>query len=140
MGCDIHLHIEVKLNGKWEHWANPGVERSYMLFAKMAGVRNNWDIKPLSEPKGLPSDLTTVTQFIADYDGPDGHSHSWLNAKEIEALGEFTKTPEMLNYYRKDRWLDLNAHVLRGSYLCGNSFESRPKGITDVRFVFWFDC
>lgn len=27
MGCDIHLHIEVKINGAWEHYATPRVDR-----------------------------------------------------------------------------------------------------------------
>jgi len=141
MGCDIHLHIEVKLNGNWEHWGNPNIDRDYRLFAVMAGVRNNYKIIPISEPKGLPNDLTRITQYASDYEGIDGHNYSWLNSKEIVKLEAYVR--RIAN--KENRWWDLEAHILH-SYLLGNLFggietypEDRPKEITDVRFIFWFD-
>ena len=141
MGCDIHLHIEVKIHGKWEHWGNPAIDRNYDLFAVMAGVRNNGDIIPLSEPKGLPANLTTVTQFAYDYEKPDAHSMSWLSLKEIGKVDAYIAGIATT----EKRWYDFEYHVLH-SYLLGNSFagigtypEDRPKGINDVRFIFWFD-
>lgn len=137
MGCDIHLHIEIKLNGKWEHWGAPHLQRNYPLFAKMAGVRNYDDeIEPIAKPKGLPEDLTVCTKFNAGYDGNDGHSHSWLNCQEIAVLSTWA---------RKTQKKDLEWDIVHSSLL-GNGFdiatypESTPKEITDVRFVFWFDC
>ena len=78
MGCDIHVHFEIKLNGKWEHYSNPSIDRNYELFAKMADVRNDYEnpIIPISFPKGLPKDLSVVTKFEVDHWGSDGHSHS----------------------------------------------------------------
>lgn len=146
MNCDIHLHIEVKLNNKWEHYAAPSVPRFYKLFAKMANVRNNGDVQPISEPKGLPSDLTTLTSYDVKRWDSDGHSHSYLDAAEIcelsEWLGEIEKHSAITGQ-RDD--VDLEHHILH-TYCFSNRFggihkypEDRPDGVTDVRFVFWFD-
>lgn len=60
MGCDIHLHTEVKINGVWHHMGAPSVPRNYRLFAKMAGVRGIET--PIAEPRGLPGDATLLTR------------------------------------------------------------------------------
>ena len=140
MGCDIHLHIEIKLNGKWEHLGNPNIDRNYRLFAKMAGVRNYNNVTPISGPKGLPENLTTLTKFDADYWEGDMHTASWLDANEIAEMSAFL---DGLNT-EKERY-DLEWNVLH-CYLFGNSFagldkypEENQKCVTDVRFVFWFD-
>ena len=141
MGCDIHLHFEVKINGIWEHWSNPHIDRDYSLFAKMANVRTPDGIKPISEPKGLPNDLTRATKFdCKDWEG-DGHSYSWFSLDDIVQLAKYVEDVSK----EKKIWYDLEAHILH-CYLLGNSFagiklypEDRPEGIDDVRFVFWFD-
>lgn len=139
MGCDIHLHIEVRLNGKWEHYAAPNIDRDYSLFSRMAGVRGK-EI-PISKPKGLPSDLTTLTKYDADRCGIDGHDHSWLSKKEIVRLKDWIdgQRTQMNDFF------DLE-HTILHCYLFGNSFagielypNERPDGVDDVRFVFWFD-
>ena len=135
MGCDIHAHIEVKINGKWEHYSTPRIQRWYQLFAKIAGVRNNNDITPISEPKGLPEDISEITKFESDYMGSDGHSHSWLNVKEIK---------EMLKYIDELDPTNSFEHKELG-YIGGNGVgdfevgEGYPKEYQDVRMVFWFD-
>lgn len=70
MGCDIHAYVEYRndYNDK-ENWnnfggrINPG--RHYGVFAKLVGVCNydGYDIKPLSEPKGLPTVLSWVVKY-----------------------------------------------------------------------------
>ena len=134
MGCDIHLHTEVKIHGKWEHYGSPNVPRDYGLFALMAGVRKGNDDKPISLPRGLPKDVSTLTKFASDYMGSDGHSHSYLNANEIIILEKYYA--DQGEHWPERRW----------GYLFGNSWggfiiypEERPSGIEDVRFVFWFD-
>lgn len=151
MGCDMHLHVEVKLDGRWEHYAAPGVERSYALFALMADVRNDrvGSLVPISPPKGLPDDITAMTRFDAERWGEDGHSHSWLSADELVVLDErwnaFLEEQHMDGFKH-----DLEHSMLHRCYLFGNSFAgfrkypedfTRPpkNRITDVRFVFWFD-
>lgn len=142
MGCDIHLHSEVKINGTWHHYAKYDCKRNYALFAKMANVRNNDnDIAPLSLPKGMPKDASFLTQFMCDEYGVDGHSHSWLSAKEIALLEDWMRAncfenPSHNVYIENTYW----------GYFFGNTWggftkypNERPKGVEDVRFVFWFD-
>lgn len=109
MGCDIHLHTEVKINGAWHHYSCPNVDRNYDLFARMAGVRG--DIDPISEPRGIPKDATFLTKFACNHRGIDGHSHSWLNAEEIFIL-----------YFEFGRMLDECYHPAFG-YFFGNDWD-----------------
>ena len=39
MGCDIHAHFEIKVDGEWLHYSQANINRNYRLFEKMAGVR-----------------------------------------------------------------------------------------------------
>ena len=57
--------------------------RCYELFATLANVRNDADITPISNPKGLPVDASDYVKERAKSWGHDGHSHSWLTAKEL---------------------------------------------------------
>ena len=133
MGCDIHVHTEVKINGVWHHYSIPRVRRNYMLFGKMAGVRNR-TVDPISLPKGLPEDATFLTEFDSNRYGSDGHSHSWLSSEEVNQLSEW--------------WLRIFTENLSEDFgwFFGNSWagfikyreEYRPE-IEDFRFVFWFD-
>lgn len=144
MGCDIHMHAEVKIGGKWHNYSAPDVQRNYRLFARLAGVRARDGIEPISEPRGLPEDASAVVQHHSDWFGIDGHSHSWISADEIALLDE---TRDQWDYPAKEgeEWRRHGMDDLFG-YFYGNSWpgwtkypEDRPKGIEDVRFVFWFD-
>lgn len=135
MGCDIHLHIEIKIAGQWHHYACPKIDRNYELFSIMADVRGN--LPAISEPKGLPEDASIITKMNYDeYWSGDAHSKSYLNSDELVILS--ASITDHLG-------LDLEHDILR-CYLFGNSFDgfilypkSYPKEIEDVRFVFWFD-
>lgn len=105
MGCDIHVCCERKnYEGKWincDHfkfnpyfdgddeddekwWIVPIFDdRNYALFATLADVRNYGYIKPISEPRGLPSDIHPLTKSVSDAWGCDGHSHSYYTLKEL---------------------------------------------------------
>lgn len=138
MGCDIHFHSEVKVNGKWECYGSNDIKRSYLLFSKMAGVRGSEN--PISLPKGMPSDLSAISELDYNLWGADGHSHSWLDAGEIEELAHWMRETEKGSPHNYFRFEDIFG------YLFGNTWggfskypEDRPKGIEDVRFVFWFD-
>ena len=145
MGCDIHFHSEVKRHGVWHHHSEHNVERNYALFAKMAGVRNYGEIIPISAPKGLPADVTELTKLHSEKYGIDGHSHSWLSAKEISELHKFirddTNSPDI---FGTDSWRfeHKNFPYFMGNHL--NVFIDYPEdlagyGIEDVRYVFFFD-
>ena len=142
MGCDIHLQIEVRIDGQWHHLANPAVSRNYALFAKMADVRNyDNSIAPISEPKGLPADMTFLTALdVKRWEG-DAHSKSWLGPDEIAALSKW------LDSFFDEQSLEYDLeHGILHCYLFGNSFagwkkypEDNDFNIEDVRFIFWFD-
>jgi len=129
MGCDIHAHFEVKIDGEWLHYSQPRIERSYALFEKMAGVRGDVE-NAISPPKGLPSDLNKTTAFCAKREDDDSHSHSWLSSHEV------VKLKEMIGRLDSDDF----------GYCFGNSWEDfweyrddYPIEVEDFRLVFWFD-
>jgi len=135
MGCDIHLHIEMKVEGKWLHYGCPAIDRDYALFAKMADVRNYGNITPISKARGFPNDgVSKLTAVCFEYEKPDAHSISWLNKKEIDVLTEWYDR----RFKEHVKWGCWNHHGIK-SYLCGNNITSEVKGIDDVRLVFWFD-
>lgn len=130
MGCDIHAHIELKLNGKWEHYSCPQLKRRYKLFERICGVRGEIS-NAIAPPRGLPKDISEITKIIREWDGIDGHSDTYLTKIELNALIEWMEkdTPH---------W----QHEELG-YLTGNTFlqylGSNPPQFTDVRFICWFD-
>ncbi len=143
MGCDIHLHVEVKIKGRWLHYNHPQISRNYNLFCMMAGVRKygeDGEPKPISEPRGLPDDLSDTTRFDFDWDEPDAHSMSWLSAEEAGKV---------------QKWHDDNRKVKDSltpvfGYVFGNYVDShleypedckelKERGFEDTRVVFWFD-
>lgn len=119
MGCDIYLHVEVKIGDKWEHYSSCDVCRSYNLFAKMANVRNREGIIPIDEPRGLPSDISKETSTHYESWGTDAHSASFLTAQEVVELEGWVKEQGYPNEFFR------------------NLFESNRT--SDFRFVFWFD-
>lgn len=150
MGCDIHLHTEVKIKGKWHHYAERNVERCYRLFAKMANVRNyeEYGITPISDPRGMPEDASETTKFFCEEYGADGHSHSWLDAKEIDELYRFINDDLKLvggRIKQSGWWPEENFGYFFGNTWAGwNRYQKyqehlKEMGVEDVRFVFWFD-
>lgn len=141
MGCDIHAHGEVKINGIWRHWSQPNIHRSYNLFAKMADVRNDETIDPISKPRGLPEDVTYETKFDSDYMGTDGHSHSWLSCEELDEVGKWYEAKR--KEWNPGNFYSFEYHTI--GYLFSNGWnvkkypESNPPGVEDARLVFWFD-
>jgi len=147
MGCDIHPHLEVKLNGEWKYFSPLDMWRSYSTFAKMANVRN-WEEGPIpiSPPKGLPNDVAFMTKFFSDYDGVDGHSHSWLGLDEIIELLKFFDDEGLKKPWGSCTEDDSYKWADFGVWLFGKSISGLkkypgdyPKELEDVRMVFWFD-
>lgn len=133
MGCDIHVHTEVLVDGKWEHYGAPCVERWYKLFEKMAGVRGDLS-NAIRPPRGLPNDCSVLTKLDADDEGEDGHSWSWFDQEDIRALYAWWGT--------QGYELPIESEF---GYLFGNGWDGLPEcsplkdRVTDVRWVFWFD-
>lgn len=175
MGCDIHSYAEVRKDGQWQkvgevfpldefgrdwhkktHTDKPFDWRNYGLFGFLAGVRNYSAITPLSEPKGLPDDLSSEVHASAEHWDADGHSHSWLSLRELLAPDyesqvwdrRYTRqegpnffnggataaatethlgTRESLRHFLGDRYFE-HLDVLKSL--------GQPD---DVRIIFWFD-
>ena len=138
MGCDIHLHVEIKVKGKWLHYNHPYVGRWYALFGEMAGVRDT-EQGPIASPRGIPRNASEVTKLDYKQWGVDAHSASWLDSEEIAQLEEWCKKYDLVT----------TRHDMFGSFF-GSTFDwfarhpedranAYPPGLQDVRFVFWFD-
>lgn len=94
MGCDIHLHAEVKIKNAWHHYAHPSVPRSYPLFSIMAGVRG--EEEPIAPPRGLPHDITAVTRLDYEHCREDWHTPSWLSSEEaVQVVERYEKLQEV---------------------------------------------
>lgn len=136
MGCDIHLHTEVKIDGQWHHYNTPEVPRSYALFSLMAGVRGEHD--PVTRRKGFPDDASAVTKLDQKHWDCDAHSYSWLSSEEILQLSERMK--ELWPKYNPLTESDYFGFFFENDYSGFHKYpEDRYEGVEDVRFVFWFD-
>ncbi len=132
MGCDIHLYVEIKQDGKWVWWKDQTIEedeghtyvewkkqiytgRNYDLFAVLADVRNGRGFAgidtgdayiPISTPRGVPHDATEEFEKIVKSWDMDGHSHSYLS------LLELISTDEYWNQGTKKRgWVSMSEYV-----------------------------
>lgn len=85
MGCDIHSLSQRLINNQWiDINYKPFDERDYSLFSFLAGVRNKIGITPISKPKGLPKDLSEITNRVLEYEEWKYlHNHSYLTLKEL---------------------------------------------------------
>lgn len=74
-------------------------DRNYLLFSLLADVRNSFDITPLSEPKGIPSDCSRFIEEKKEYWDSDGHSHSWFTLHELkEHRKHMIDNPELIHH------------------------------------------
>ena len=136
MGCNIHGFIEImeypeSERNKW--WAAHEIPytRNYAFYAALAGVRNNIEITPISEPKGMPPDVSMMSEAESKEMGRDGHSHSWLSYKEI-------KEYDWLQNIGDSMLID-NIHIHFKGMLREMEYFAREYGDEKVRVVFWFD-
>ena len=148
MGCDIHSFAEVKRKGNWEkvgnHFSlnyfdkkyykkdkgeNPFDWRNYTMFAFLADVRNRGALKPICEPKGVPTDLSEEVKDKYESWYEDAHSASYLTLKELTDFDYNKKSNE--NYTYKE---------MLGEWFFKHLEELKLLGEPEsVRIVFWFD-
>lgn len=144
MGCDIHMVLEHRYNGKWvgmhdfpaistkyagnpppsrltfAYWAVTG--RRYALFADLAGVRGG----PGPEPKGLPDDMSDLARMITDSWCADGHSFTWYTLDEA--------LPIFAAHIAKDDLLSDDRE-----YICEELFGVSRRHANEYRLIIWFD-
>lgn len=157
MGADIHVYIEQKVItednqskkewislDEWEYDLSADVkivplrksywvERNYLLFAILANVRNDYNIQPISQPKGLPEDVSPEVKNQSDEENGDAHTRSWLTLKEL------------LEYDWQQEFEDDNSEIFPleamvipfvSEFILRLSKIDKPE---NVRMVFWFD-
>lgn len=120
MGCDIHLYVEKQNElGVWESVDEFKIEsyddeehyyvdydkqfysrRNYNLFAILADVRNGRGFagiktgdgfNPISDPRGLPEDVSKMVGKLAEQWDCAGHSYSYFTVEELLAY-DWTQT------------------------------------------------
>lgn len=151
MGCDIHMVVERKIQGKWHcvwdgcicprvnvqrdeydnlSWESPAAcARNYSFFARLAGVRG-----PGPDAKGVPDDVSEVTRYrITDW-AQDGHSHSWDTLEDFCRKFWFESGDEESADFVKRKLLGEDDSSVRD--LFGPYSDEAPE---NVRVVYWFD-
>jgi hypothetical protein len=152
MGCDIHFHTEIKVNGRWEHYSKPKIHRNYKFFTLIANVRNysneipNW-ITPFRTAENIfPNDLNLVT-YLSLIKNNDIHSIITYDSQQIHEFYTYMRENTLLfpNKYKEDENLLLNFEWQFIGYLEGNSWDivsypdEKPEWVEDVRWVIGFD-
>lgn len=152
MGCDIHLYVERKVDGKWVAVKEPvsryeddsyqwDFSRSYRSFALLADVRNGGDVTPLSAPRGIPADVSD--EVLTEYVEGD------LDAATIARYRAYGSHDTRLGLSCPD-WHSASTFTLAelGAVALGDTHPVavlreglKALGTTpdDVRIVFWFD-
>lgn len=145
MGCDITLHVEVKIGGHWHNYNMPDTPRNYALYCRMAGVRpmpdRDGEIEPIAPVRGLPNDVSEVVRHHHDDDKESVgiHDTSWLSSAEIKTLIVWM----ISQGWKPEEYPSISGEYF--GYLFGNRMEFfTPNNpvyayIDDFRFVFWFD-
>lgn len=89
MGCDIHLHAEKRINGRWEHYKEMPYFRNYEVFGKIAGVRGYpYSERVLTEPlRELPEDVNPLTKKLIN--DRSEYSFGVLDYNGIKKLEKF---------------------------------------------------
>lgn len=154
MGCDISSFAEKKdsngtfqCDGTWE----PFSWRVYTVFAFLAGVRNQAGIKPLSEPRGLPSDASDVAaRMHENQEFGCLHSTSWFMVAELADF-DYDANVE----YSPRHLVDHNYDVGEAIHEAGHGQKMTWREFLDAtyfkdlarlqqtgadRVVFWFGC
>lgn len=107
MGCDIHMYVEFKHYEQWKNcdyfMFNPSFRpscregfdnnryslvpffdaRYYDLFSVLANVRNYADTDYISEPRGLPEDVSYFIECEYEDWEDDAYSASYFTLKEL---------------------------------------------------------
>lgn len=137
MGCDIHLYVERRLASGWAEVNREfNTDRNYTLFEMLADVRGGLGLPVISERRGIPSDASPGVRDIAESWSSDGHSHSHLSLRELNAYDWGAAMPSGCSWA-----------ATRGEAAGAFFSETLPAlrelsddGVgDDVRIVFFFD-
>jgi hypothetical protein len=139
MGTDIYLCVEhCSPYGDWELVPAPGTNhfdwdrgRNYELFAMLANVRNRYDIEPISQPRGIPGN---VSPLLAEELRWGGHSRSYHTVAQLLA---YDWDAVFDNDGTVESYADAAGRFYRETLPELQALDPEPN---NVRIVFWFDC
>lgn len=111
VGCDIHMYVEKKKNGKWVPAQgmikdeDSGImdvpypdtfynERNYLLFGFLTGGEVRREMNSPFKLKGFPKNASPEIRKIYEQYGCDAHSPSYLTLEELETIDWNTTVPE----------------------------------------------
>lgn len=136
MGQTIHAHVEVKVDGKWEHFNAPLVERNYTLFSLLGSEALDCVQKSAAVIDGIPDDISVLTRmcFAQDQFMYKPYHLGWVSSHGLRLLQEEYReaTPDV-SVLENDF-----EHSIFRCYVGGNAI-SMHDGFDDSRLVFWFD-
>lgn len=141
MGFEIKAHIECSIDDQWHHYSCPNILRNYKLFDFLGADLSNHVVGNRDKflLKGLPHDISAVTQIAYNKDEAGLFDPSWITIGELETVIENFPELSSFNY-------DLPPELRNPlGYFFDNSVENfwkyredYPEEIQDVRMVFWF--
>lgn len=156
MGCDIHCYIENQQSGS-DHWfgfggrINPG--RNYSAFARLAGVRNYEEVKPVAEPRGRVvdgswdskgDDALYITESSGEGNCTPEDAARWVASGDAQYTNDqknFVTHPDhhSHSWVTPDEWEQATKESgceYRAMLAAMRSLENEG---CKVRVVFWFD-
>ena len=137
MSILIHMHLEVKKDGKWFYYAAPDIPRDAAFFDLVSGVC--LQMKPVASPRGLPSGtdggVSEVTRMCYETDRRRYRLHhaGWLGSHDLAGLQH-----RLDEHYGNSGKADCQ---LESGYLhtsLGGGTVAGHRDWDDSRLVFWF--
>ena len=124
MGCDIHAHLEVKVDDKWEHHSSIDIDRNYYLFGLLVDGHLRGQCKGVAQARGMPTDANPLTNKCIG-DKRHYHTHSYLLPKELN---------KAILKYEKEHGYELDSLLSLKGVL-----DYTPLEHSEYRLVFAFD-
>lgn len=128
MGADIHGWVEarsrwVEDEELWSPLVNAGalLDRNYLAFARLFGVRNYSNIPALAAQRGFPQFLSSVVQEDTELYAEYCHSATWATWEELKTV-DWTLFNESFQLLRQLMEL-----------------LSQSPNFNQIRLVVWFD-
>jgi len=106
--------------------------RNYELFATLANVRNDGNIRPMFPDRGVPEDASKETAEEVGDIGFDGHSHTYFTLHEFsdvlfDGYDMYMSVTPLKNF--------INTVIVKIKKLANNAYD----GDDGVRLIIFFD-
>ena len=120
-------------------WKHPlYVDRGYNLFSILANVRNGYGFAGcstssgfnfISQPRGLPKDVSDEVRTKSDDWGCDGHSHSFLAVQEVLEF-DWDQTVTLFGAVSPSEYKEFKENGAPSNW-CGGASGSAVRNITN---------